>query len=217
MALASYLVRNMRFNSIRLLSTSLNEKPVSSTVQPTIFNDKMSKYIVDIENQLKLDDKTNLLDDSKPYLEQLRFDMETVSKYGVPPREGNGIPIANASMYCTFKAYDVDLLQSFTHRLAMKGVSIGVDTFSIMPLPTKIKRWTVNSSPFVDKEARTQFEMKVHKRLVVIKNSRQEKALNPNQFDHFVDMAKVHRLIDVFLRFVPGIQVTFHHKVNRTV
>ena len=39
-----------------------------------------------------------------------------------------------------------------------------------VPLPTHIKRWTVNRSTFVHKDAREQFEMRIHKRLIDIMN-----------------------------------------------
>lgn len=37
-----------------------------------------------------------------------------------------------------------------------------------VPLPTEVKRWTVNRSTFVHKDAREQFEMRIHKRLIDI-------------------------------------------------
>jgi small subunit ribosomal protein S10 len=37
-----------------------------------------------------------------------------------------------------------------------------------VPLPTEIKRWTVNRSTFIDKDSREQFEMRIHKRLIDI-------------------------------------------------
>jgi len=37
-----------------------------------------------------------------------------------------------------------------------------------IPLPTRIERYTVLSSPHVDKKARQQFEIRTHKRLVDI-------------------------------------------------
>ncbi len=39
-----------------------------------------------------------------------------------------------------------------------------------VPLPTEIKKYTVNRSAFVYKDAREQFEMRVHKRLLDIIN-----------------------------------------------
>ena len=39
---------------------------------------------------------------------------------------------------------------------------------SIVPLPTRTKRWTLLRSPHVDKQSREQFELKRHKRLITI-------------------------------------------------
>ncbi len=39
-----------------------------------------------------------------------------------------------------------------------------------VPLPTSIKKYTVNRSSFVHKDAREQFEMRIHKRLIDIEN-----------------------------------------------
>jgi len=43
-----------------------------------------------------------------------------------------------------------------------------------VPLPTEIKRWTVNRSTFIYKDAREQFEMRIHKRLIDIMNPSQK-------------------------------------------
>ncbi len=39
-----------------------------------------------------------------------------------------------------------------------------------IPLPTDIRKFTVNSSPFVYKDAREQFEVRTHKRIIDIMN-----------------------------------------------
>ena len=39
-----------------------------------------------------------------------------------------------------------------------------------VPLPAEIRKYTVNRSSFVHKNAREQFEMRVHKRLIDILN-----------------------------------------------
>ena len=41
-----------------------------------------------------------------------------------------------------------------------------------IPLPTKTQRWTVLRSPHVDKKSREQFELKTHKRMIDILDSR---------------------------------------------
>jgi len=43
-----------------------------------------------------------------------------------------------------------------------------------IPLPTKIQRWTVLRSPHVNKKSREQFELKTHKRLIDITDSRSQ-------------------------------------------
>lgn len=43
-----------------------------------------------------------------------------------------------------------------------------------IPLPTGIKKYTVNRSSFIDKNAREQFEMRIHRRLIDIINPSQK-------------------------------------------
>ena len=43
-----------------------------------------------------------------------------------------------------------------------------------IPLPTDIKKYTVNRAAFVYKNAREQFEMRIHKRLIDIENPNQK-------------------------------------------
>jgi small subunit ribosomal protein S10 len=67
-------------------------------------------------------------------------------------------------------------LKSFDHRLIDRATREIVDTAKRtgaiikgpIPLPTKIERYTVLVSPHVDKDARDQYEIRVHKRLVDI-------------------------------------------------
>ncbi len=49
----------------------------------------------------------------------------------------------------------------FRHDCVVKGP---------VPLPTEIKKYTVNRSTFVHKDAREQFEVRTHKRLIDIMN-----------------------------------------------
>jgi ribosomal protein S10 len=53
---------------------------------------------------------------------------------------------------------------------ALKIIDTALRTGAVVhgpiPLPTKIKRFTVNRSTFVHKDARDQFEMRIHRRLI---------------------------------------------------
>jgi len=69
-------------------------------------------------------------------------------------------------------------LQSYDHRVLDRSVAEIVNTarntgarvVGPIPMPTKIERYTVNRSPFVDKKSMDQFEIRTHKRLLDIVN-----------------------------------------------
>jgi len=69
-------------------------------------------------------------------------------------------------------------IKSYDHRLIDNSCKQIIDTLKRLdativgpiPLPTEFKKYTVNASTFVHKEAREQFEMRVHKRLIDILN-----------------------------------------------
>ncbi len=63
------------------------------------------------------------------------------------------------------KILDLSVKQIMDTAARFEAVVVGP-----VPLPTEIKRWTVNRSTFVHKDAREQFEMRVHKRLIDIMN-----------------------------------------------
>jgi len=50
----------------------------------------------------------------------------------------------------------------------------GSEAIGPIPLPTEIHRYTVNRATFVKKDAREQFEIRVHKRLIEIPNPNQK-------------------------------------------
>jgi len=50
----------------------------------------------------------------------------------------------------------------------------GSETIGPIPLPTEIHRYTVNRSTFVKKDAREQFEIRIHKRLIEISSPNQK-------------------------------------------
>lgn len=66
------------------------------------------------------------------------------------------------------KAYDARVIDSACHDIINTALSTGAKISGPVPLPTRIQRFTVNTSPFTDKDAREQFEMRIHKRLIDI-------------------------------------------------
>lgn len=68
------------------------------------------------------------------------------------------------------KAYDHKLIDSSCRQIIEAARRQEAEVVGPMPLPTEIKRYTVNRSTFVHKNSREQFELRVHKRLIDILN-----------------------------------------------
>lgn len=68
------------------------------------------------------------------------------------------------------KAYDHKLIDNSCRQIIDAAKRHDAEVVGPVPLPTEIKRYTVNRSPFVNKDAREQFELRVHKRLIDILN-----------------------------------------------
>jgi len=66
------------------------------------------------------------------------------------------------------RAYDHKILDKGVKQIVDTAVRYGAEVTGPVPLPTEIRKYTVNRSTFVHKNAREQFEMRVHKRLIDI-------------------------------------------------
>lgn len=71
------------------------------------------------------------------------------------------------------KSYDHRLVDKYTKQLIDLLVKEGVQVKGPIPLPTEFKRYTVNKSPFIYKDSREQFEIRIHKRLIDVLNPTQ--------------------------------------------
>ena len=77
-----------------------------------------------------------------------------------------------AKLRIRVRAYEHKVLDNSVRQIMDTALRYGADILGPVPLPTEIKKYTVNRASFVYKNAREQFEMRVHKRLIDI--------LNPN-------------------------------------
>ena len=66
------------------------------------------------------------------------------------------------------KAFDHRVLDASATQIAETAERTGARVSGPVPLPTEIKKFTVLTSPHVDKDARDQFEIRTHKRLIDI-------------------------------------------------
>lgn len=64
------------------------------------------------------------------------------------------------------KAYDNRLIDNSARQIVDAVLRQGVKVIGPIPLPTEIKKYTVNRSTFVHKDSREQFEMRIHKRII---------------------------------------------------
>ncbi len=70
----------------------------------------------------------------------------------------------------SIKAFDHRLLDDAVQKIVGIARDSGAVVVGPIPLPTKIEKITVNRSTFVNKDAREQFEIRRHKRLVEIQD-----------------------------------------------
>ncbi len=66
------------------------------------------------------------------------------------------------------KAYDHKIIDNSARQIIDIANRYGAEVVGPVPLPTEILKYTVNRSSFIHKNAREQFEMRVHKRVIDI-------------------------------------------------
>ena len=66
------------------------------------------------------------------------------------------------------EAYDHEALDQSAVEIVEAAKRTGARVAGPIPLPTRIERYTVLRSPFIDKKSREQFEIRTHKRLIYI-------------------------------------------------
>lgn len=96
-----------------------------------------------------------------------------VTKPTAKSREKAVAKEGEARLRIRVRAYEHKILDASLKQIMDTAIRYDVQFYGPIPLPTEIKKYTVNRSSFVYKNAREQFEMRVHKRLIDI--------LNPNQ------------------------------------
>lgn len=75
-----------------------------------------------------------------------------------------------AKLRIRVRAYENKILDASVKQIMDTALRFDAKILGPIPLPTEIKKYTVNRSAFVYKNAREQFEMRVHKRLIDIIN-----------------------------------------------
>lgn len=74
----------------------------------------------------------------------------------------------NQRIRIRLKAFDHRLIDQSTQEIVETAKRTGAQVRGPIPLPTRKERFTVLVSPHVNKDARDQYEIRTHKRLVDI-------------------------------------------------
>lgn len=72
------------------------------------------------------------------------------------------------------RAYESKIIDASVKQIMDTAMRYDAIIVGPVPLPTEIKKYTVNRSAFIYKNAREQFEIRVHKRLIDIVNPSQK-------------------------------------------
>ena len=75
-----------------------------------------------------------------------------------------------AKLRIRVRAYDHNILDQSVKQIVETALRYGAEVVGPVPLPAEVRKYTVNRSTFVHKNAREQFEMRVFKRLLDILN-----------------------------------------------
>jgi len=76
--------------------------------------------------------------------------------------------MANQKIRIRLKSFDHRLVDQSAKEIVDTAKRTGAQVFGPIPLPTKRERFTVLISPHVNKDARDQYEIRTHKRLMEI-------------------------------------------------
>jgi len=78
--------------------------------------------------------------------------------------------MANQRIRIRLKAYDHRLLDQAAQRIVQAAERTGARVVGPVPLPTKLERFTVLRSPYIDKGSQEHFEIRTHKRMIDVLN-----------------------------------------------
>jgi small subunit ribosomal protein S10 len=98
--------------------------------------------------------------------------VKTVSK-AVKPKEKKPAKIVEGSkviLRIRVRAYESKILDASVKQIIDTAMRYDAKIVGPVPLPTEIKKYTVNRASFIYKNTREQFEIRVHKRLIDIIN-----------------------------------------------
>ena len=92
----------------------------------------------------------------------------TTKKPRAPRTKKAAADAAPARLRIKVSAYEHKVLDASVRQIMDTAIRYDAKIAGPIPLPTEIKKYTVNRSTFIYKNTREQFEMRTHKRLIDI-------------------------------------------------
>lgn len=118
------------------------------------------------------------------------------------PVAEQALPDRFAKLSIAMSCFDHAVLDSYTSFIIRAGTACNLDISGRVPLPTKFKRYTVLKSPHIFKKARSQYESRLHRRLVQLYN---------------ISGGTAAVFLDYVLRMIPpGLDVKLTHETIET-
>ena len=74
--------------------------------------------------------------------------------------------MAKQKIRIRLKAFDHRILDQSARQIVSTAERTGAQVVGPVPLPTRIEKYTVIRSPFIDKDSQEQFEIRTHERLI---------------------------------------------------
>jgi small subunit ribosomal protein S10 len=82
--------------------------------------------------------------------------------------------MAQNTIRVRLKAYDHRIIDQSCQKIIEAAIQTGAKVVGPVPFPTHREKFSVQRSPFTDKDSREDFAIKTHKRLIDISNPTQK-------------------------------------------
>ena len=81
------------------------------------------------------------------------------------------------------KAYETDILDNVCVKIVDAVKASGIEAIGPIPLPTKLRRYCILTSPHVNKDAREHFEIRTRKRIIDVYSPSEQTMENLRNLD----------------------------------
>ena len=116
----------------------------------------------------------NAQNDNLKYMAETKIKKTPAKKVGTKTTKAKTVKAEKADatvvLRIRVRAYESKILDASVKQIMDTASRYDANIVGPVPLPTEIKKYTVNRSAFIYKNTREQFEIRVHKRLIDIIN-----------------------------------------------